>query len=427
MSETATSGNQSEEAGSFFERPEVYLETIPVGPGVPLGIEQARNLRIGIGGAYGTWGKPCDNASLPSALELLLGQPLTDAERLNLSELGFLRRHHVPTLTAQEHLDLEVAVGARFLQAAAQASGWDPSQVDAVLIGVTTPAAEDYVDRIAAAAGIPESALKVSVHKACDGSVAALNLALNPDLPTNRRGVRNLAETLYGKRVLVGGIEGLSRVMLRTRDRQALQLFGNGAGIFGLIPGQSMKFLVGGSQEVYDEDGVLQVQMAYPHSRHRAEGESLIEVSQAGEHSIRVAGLMHEPEDETLAVVMAEPMGMVKLFVRTGVTAVRSVYQSYRDLMDQRGMPGKDISVGIVHHANYKINQLLEKQLLKFGVSFPMPWLLSEFGNVSAASNMIAFLRKLSNLTPGDHVLFDGFGAGTYYDVLAVEMGQSGT
>jgi hypothetical protein len=58
MSETATSGNQSEEAGSFFERPEVYLETIPVGPGVPLGIEQARNLRIGIGGAYGTWGKP---------------------------------------------------------------------------------------------------------------------------------------------------------------------------------------------------------------------------------------------------------------------------------------------------------------------------------------------------------------------------------
>jgi hypothetical protein len=36
---------------------------------------------------------------------------------------------------------------------------------------------------------------------------------------------------------------------------------------------------------------------------------------------------------------------------------------------------------------------------------------------------MIAFMRKLAALAPGDHVLFDGFGAGTYYDVLAVEMG----
>lgn len=426
MNETETSVNQPEGGRSFFDRPDVRMETIQVGPGVPLGIEQARNPEIGIGGAYGTWGEPCDNAGLAEALSQVIGQPLGENEKLNLSELGFLRRHHVPMLTAQEHIDLEVAVGARFLEAAAEASGWDPSEVDAVLVGITMPTSEDYVDRIANAAGIPESALKVSVHKACDGSVAALNLALNPDVPANLGGNRNLARTLYGKKVLVGGIEGLSRVMKRTRDRQALQLFGNGAGVFGVIPGQTMRFLVGGSQEVYDEEGVLQVQMAYPHSRHRSEGESWIEVSQAGEHSIRIAGLMHEPDDKTVAVVMAEPMGMVKLFVRTGVVAVRGVYGAYRELMVQRGMPGKDIAVGIVHHANYKINQLLEKQLQKVGVSIPMPWLLSDFGNVSAASNMIAFLRKLGNLAPGDHVLFDGFGAGTYYDVLAVEMGGAG-
>jgi hypothetical protein len=357
MNDTETTGIQPEGAQSFFDRPQVHVETIPIGPGVPLGIEQATNPHVGIGGAFGTWGQPCDNAALPRALEQVLGQPLSEQEKLNLSELGFLRRHHVPVLSPQEHIDLEVAVGARFLQAAAQASGWEPSQVDAVLVGVTTPASEDYVDRIAAAAGMPESTLRVSVHKACDGSVAALNLAMNPDLPTNRRGVRNLAEALYGKRVLVGGIEGLSRVMFRTRDRQALQLFGNGAGIFGVIPGQTMRFLVGASQEVYDEEGVLQVRMAYPHSRQKTAGESLIEVSAAGEHSIRVAGLMHEPDEDGVTVVMAEPMGMVKLFVRSGVAAVRSVYGSYRELMAQRGMPSKDIAVGIVHHANYKINQ----------------------------------------------------------------------
>jgi 3-oxoacyl-[acyl-carrier-protein] synthase III len=53
-----------------------------------------------------------------------------------------------------------------------------------------------------------------------------------------------------------------------------------------------------------------------------------------------------------------------------------------------------------------------------------MPWLASEFGNVSAASNMIAFLRQLPNLSPGDHILFDGFGAGTYYDVITVALGD---
>jgi 3-oxoacyl-[acyl-carrier-protein] synthase III len=53
-----------------------------------------------------------------------------------------------------------------------------------------------------------------------------------------------------------------------------------------------------------------------------------------------------------------------------------------------------------------------------------MPWLLNEFGNVSAASAMIAFLRKLRELKTGDHVLFDGFGAGSYYDVVAVEIGR---
>ena len=270
-----------------------------------------------------------------------------------------------------------------------------------------------------------ESALKVSIHKACDGSVAGLNLAMNPQMLTGQLLNRNLAKELFGKKVLVGGIEGLSRVMRATFDRQALQLFANGAGVLGVIPGRNLKFLVGGSQEVYDEDGLLQVRMTYPHSHRRTEGRSLIEVAETGEHSLRVAGLMHEPSTDAGPVVMAGPMGMVKLFVRSGVVAVRGVYDAYRDLMAQLAMPGKEIAVAIVHHANYKINQLKAKQLLREGISIPMPWLLSDFGNVSAASAMIAFMRKMAALTPGDHVLFDGFGAGTYYDVLAVELGGS--
>lgn len=417
ITETSTSTNTS-----FYDRPGVVKEILPIADGIPFGMERVTNPLVGIGGVYGTWGTSYDNDTLPQFLEQRLGHPLPPTERLNLSELGFLNRQHLPLhLTREEHTRLEVEVGRRFLVEAIHACGWQPSEVDAVLIGMSAPLAEDYLNRITKAAGIPESALKIAIHKACDGSTSSLHLALNPDLPENQQLDRNIAESLRGKKVLVGGIEGLSRFVGSSRDSNALQLFGNAAGVIGVIPGKTMKFLAGKSREVFDDDGVLQVAMYYPHSRNSSHGTN-VDVTQPFENNIRVAGLMHEPHDGS-SIVMAGPMGMVKLFVRTGVQVVRDVYAAYQARLNELGMAGRSLAVAIVHHANYKINKLKEKHLQNEGITLPMPWLLSEFGNVSAASNMIAFLRELPNLKPFDHILIDGFGAGTYYDALAVELG----
>jgi 3-oxoacyl-[acyl-carrier-protein] synthase III len=411
---TATDKNSP----SFFEEKGVENQIIDVGAGVPFGLVEVNNPKVGIGGAYGTWGQSYPNDQLPDALEKC-GVSLSESDKMELSELGFVNRHRTPDLSEEEHVELELEVGSRLLRRAAHANGWEPSEVNAVLVGVSLPVTEDYVDEVARRAGVPDSALKVSVHKACDGSVGSLQLALNPEV--SPPGHLNIAKELFGKKVLLGGIEGLTRGLRHSHDKSALQLFGNGAGIIGVIPGKTMKFLTGKTYEVFDEEGVLEVQMLYPHTGQRVPGQSLIEVSQQG-RSIRVAGLMHEPENgETVA--MAGPMGMVKLFVRSGVQVVTEVYKAYQTMMERLGEPAR-IAVAIVHHANYKINKLKEKQLANLGIKFPMPWLLSEFGNVSAASNMIAFLRELPLLKPGDHVLIDGFGAGTYYDVLAVEMGS---
>jgi len=406
----------------FYEQPQVKVEMIPVGGGVQIGIEQVFHSGIGIGGAYGTWGLGYDNKALSSIMKEHFGEAFSDEDSMDLSKLGFVSRHHAPDLSLEEQIDLEVQVGARFLREAAAANGWQPEEVEGVLIGMTLPVCDDYTERITRAAGIPESAVKVSIHKACDGSMGGLHLLLNPELPEHKKMSHNLAMELAGKKVLVGGIEGLSRLFGKTYDKSALQLFGNGVGIIGVVPGQNMKFLVGESREVFDEQGVLEVSMYYPHSRQRIAGQSLIEVSEAGPNHFRVAGLMHEPEGDA-PVIMAGPMGMVKLFVRTGVQVVRNVYTRYQSLMDDMGNP-KDITVAIVHHANLKINRLKAKRLQDIGISLPMPWVLSEFGNVSAASNMIAFLRKLPSIQPGDHILFDGFGAGTYYDAFAVSLGE---
>lgn len=408
---------------SFFDRPNVEMGVIQVAQGIPFGIERVTNPAVGIGGVYGTWGDSYDNETLPLFLEQRLGRPLLPNEKLNLSELGFLNRHHLPLdLTVEEHRQLEIEIGTRFLREAMQACNWQPSEVEAVLIGMSAPISEDFLNQITKAAGIPESALKVAIHKACDGSTSSLHLALNPELPENKQLDQNIAESLYGKKVLVGGIEGLSRFIVSSHDPIALQMFGNAAGIVGVIPGQTMKFLAGKSREVFDDEGVLQVAMYYPHSKQNPAGESNVDVTEPLLHNIRVAGLMHEPEDGS-SISMAGPMGMVKLFVRTGVQVVRDVYSAYQSKLDDLGMVGKSLAVAIVHHANYKINKLKEKHLQNEGIVLPMPWLLSEFGNVSAASNMIAFLRELPNLKPLDHILIDGFGAGTYYDALAVELG----
>jgi 3-oxoacyl-[acyl-carrier-protein] synthase III len=426
MNEIGVLKSIPEKIVSFFDRPQVKKVMIPVGKGVPMGIERISSPKVGIGGAYGTWGESYDNDSLPTFVANSLGEPLSEKDKLNLSPLGFVYRHHVSGLTDEENLTVEIAVGSQFLREAAHANGWEPEEIDAILIGASGLTSEDYIIRIAKDAGIPENALKVSVHKACDSSVGALHLALNPNLPINKQLKRNLAEELAGKKVLVGGIEGLSHFVQRSHDKNALQLFGNGVGIIGVVPGKTMEFVVGKSQEVFDEQGVLAVHMYYPHSKQRVAGQSLVEVNQAGENYIQISGLMHEPEEDT-SVVMAGPMGMVKLFVRSGVQVVQDVYQTYQEMMKKLDMPDKTIAATIVHHANLKINQLKEKHLHGLGVQISMPWVLSEFGNVSAASNMIAFLRQLPSLNPGDHILIDGFGAGTYYDALVVALGGQTT
>ncbi len=424
MSEEKVENQKPSKQNSFFDRPNVQLEEIPVGEGVPFGMELVSRPELGIGGAYGAWGDSYDNEALPEFIESRLGESLSDEDRLDLAPLGFINRHHIPKFSDQDNLDLEVTVGTKLLREAAHANGWEPGEVDAVLIGMSGPVSTDYTERIAREAGIPEDALIVSVHKACDSSMGALQLALNPNLQIEGRKTQSLAEELLGKKVLVGGIEGLSRFLNRSRDKNALQLFGNGAGVIGVIPGKTMDFLVGKAHEVFDQRGVLAVRMYYPYTGLLSKGGSMLEVVQSGFNHIRVAGRMHEPSDVKEPVDMAGPMGMVKLFVRNGVEVVSDVYRSYVERMAELGMSQKSFVTTIVHHANYKINKLKAIQLEKEGIHLSMPWVLSEFGNVSAASNMIAFLRELPKFNPGDHILFDGFGAGTYYDVFAVALGE---
>ena len=119
---------------AFYNRPGVETETLPIGPGIPIGFESVYNPELGIGGVYGSWGDSYDNSSLPTLVEQRLGKSLGSDEILNLAELGFNHRHHTLDMKDELHLDLELEVGSRLLQRAVRACGWHPSEVEGVLI-----------------------------------------------------------------------------------------------------------------------------------------------------------------------------------------------------------------------------------------------------------------------------------------------------
>ena len=127
MNENPSANNADASVPSFFECPAVQREMLPIGGGVPFGFERVTNPELGIGGVYGAWGESYDNAHLKELVEQRLGAPLEAQEVMNLAELGFLRRHHIRDLSAEDHLEVEVEVGARLLREAALANCWQPS------------------------------------------------------------------------------------------------------------------------------------------------------------------------------------------------------------------------------------------------------------------------------------------------------------
>ena len=68
---------------SFFKRPQVKKEVIPVAGGIPFGVERVSNPELGLGGAYGTWGDSYDNLTLPELVAHRMGSPLRDSDMMN--------------------------------------------------------------------------------------------------------------------------------------------------------------------------------------------------------------------------------------------------------------------------------------------------------------------------------------------------------
>ncbi len=193
--------------------------------------------------------------------------------------------------------------------------------------------------------------------------------------------------------VLIIGAETLSRIV-NWHDRETCVLFGDGAGAVVLQ----------GSDE---PGGVLSTLI-------RADGSG-------GELLIVPAGGSHQP---TTLDTVAMGQHYAKMNGREVFRfATRVMDEAARKVVADAGLTLEDVDLFIPHQANLRIIQAavraLKMPMDKFFVN------LDRYGNTSAASIPIALCEAVDagRLSPGDHLVMVGFGAGLTWAASVIQWG----
>jgi 3-oxoacyl-[acyl-carrier-protein] synthase-3 len=253
---------------------------------------------------------------------------------------------------------------------AIERAGISPASVDLLIVATCTP--ERLIPSTAAFVqqrlGISSPAF--DLNAACAGFAYALSVG---DAQV-RAGAAD--------RVLIVGSEVLSRVLDLT-DRTTCVLFGDGAGAVLLEPAE--------------EPGVVESLLA-------------LDGSQAELLTVPAGGSEEPASPESVAarrhyLRMLDGQAVFK-------TAVTSMAEASRSLMEKAGVTADDLAIVIGHQANARILAALGKRL---GLPPEKVFVdIEKVGNTSAASIPIAMDRawRAGRLSPGDLVLTVAFGAG---------------
>ena len=259
-------------------------------------------------------------------------------------------------------------------QAAMQAAGVQPADIDLIIVATSTP---DMV--FPSTAAIVQHKLGISgcpvfdVQAVCSGFVYALAVA------------DALIANGTAHRALVIGAEVFSR-LLDFKDRTTCVLFGDGAGAVVL--------------EASDQPGILASQL-------HADGSHV--------------GILCVPGNVYGGEVMGDPLlkmdGQAVFKLAVGV-----LEKAARATLDKAGLTEADIDWLIPHQANIRIMQSTARKL-----KLPMDKVVvtvAEHGNTSAASIPLALDHavRAGQVKPGQTVLLEGVGGGFTWGAVLLKM-----
>ncbi len=271
---------------------------------------------------------------------------------------------HTRRVAAEDEYTSDLAVSA--IKNLQERSGKSVEDVDFIIVATTTPdhPMPSVASRVQHKLGIRESGCN-DIYAACAGFTYAIQLG------------NGLVESGAYRKVLVIGAETLSKATDFT-DRTTCLLFGDGAGVMLLEPGDTdfIAFNAGTAGELGKE-------LYLSHEKDEIDGTEI------------------------------NPNGKIAQNGRAVFKwAVTNIPMKVRELVDKAGMKLNDIDFLIPHSANLRILEAISQNL-----EYPMdriPESISVYGNTSSASIPLALDRALEagTIKKGDTLLFIGFGGG---------------
>jgi len=282
-----------------------------------------------------------------------------------LERVGIVERHIAAPEVATSDMAVEAAC------AALTQRGISAAEIDAIIVCTVTPdmlfpsTACLVQDRIGAT-----RAWGFDLLAACSGFIYGLTTA---------------AHLVMGgthQKVLVIGADTMSRIIDYT-DRNTCILFGDAAGAMLIEPAEPGEGFIGFLNEI-DGSGADFLKMPAGGSRQPATAETVRD----RQHYVKQQGQ------------------------QVYKYAVRKMYETCRDLLDQHGLSAQDVKLMIPHQANRRIITSAAERL---GLSPEQVIInIDRYGNTTAATIPLATRDALQSgkLRKGDVVIFAAVGAG---------------
>ncbi len=262
-------------------------------------------------------------------------------------------------------------LGAKALRNACEAAGLAPSDLDAIVVGTSTPDAifpstACWLEHELGLSGVPA----FDVMAGCSGFLYALEVAAG------------LLSAGTARRIGVVGAECMSRVVDWT-DRRTCVLFGDAAGAAIVEAGDGETGILASN---WGADGTLAEILCVP------------------------AGGSREPATE--ATVRERRHFVHMEGSRVFIHAVKAMSRSVRTALEEAGLTGEDVDVFIPHQANVRI---MEATRERTGIPADRVFsVLERYGNISAASVPVAIheAREAGRIRDGAVVALTAFGTG---------------
>lgn len=372
-----------------MERSEIILEPSQIR------LEENKNELLGIHGVAAHWGERVSVPKLRFKMAEITGKKLTD-----LNDPGFSHIYRSSyNLTLEQAVAEEVLSVNKMLDTLFKNSGWNPAEVDCFALGCGTPPVYKYGKELADANGMTAAAI-FDEAAACNSVGHLLREIFN----------RNLDH----KKVVVAGVEGMTRLIrdpydLTQADPVSMMTFGNAAAAVNIIPGENLRLITSLNGEYRDTQRNLAATSTYDFD----EQGPMFQIEETNNGFMEKCWL---PKPDRGRIDM-RTNGTTREFLRLLDEMVPQIVGDYKKIDD------RPIKFIVSHHPSFGMILLLKRHLERSGINIEIPWVVDD-GNSSGATSLVALVRLLDRLLPGDVFMYLSFGAGITATALIFEAGK---